>query len=358
MNEIRSWGRFARLSTALVLGFAASNFALYGAEVSVLRTNVTERWITNVIEVKMPTNRFVTEYHTNWVEQVRQNPVAVYKTNVVTRNVTNNVAVDAFKTNHTTAYSTNLHNVTATNLVTIQSFNTNVVNRYSTNWMLLYRTNVVTVDRTLTNFVDSYHTNLKSLFLTNVVNVERPQTNFVSSYRTNFKTLNVTNYETVFVMKTNWVTQHVTNAIEYDVQTKAPESKQPASAPKEDSRLASSEIPGASTAPVLTDLLELEAHRTERPASGNTAEIEIKVHWIGENAGAPIVGQNWRVEREDGAILCFGQERDFKRELPAGSYRVEVFAQKDDKSPLLRARGTLVVNRDEASIRQKQTASR
>jgi hypothetical protein len=41
---------------------------LRAAERNITRTNWTERWITNFIEVRMPTNVFVDEFHTNWIE--------------------------------------------------------------------------------------------------------------------------------------------------------------------------------------------------------------------------------------------------------------------------------------------------
>ena len=77
----------------------ASGLSLVGSEANITRTNWFDRWITNVIEVRMPANRFVNEYHTNWVTLLRTNVVDVYATNRVTRTLTNQVAVEASRTN-------------------------------------------------------------------------------------------------------------------------------------------------------------------------------------------------------------------------------------------------------------------
>src|ERR1017187_6163805 len=72
--------RLAR-AVSINLGLWASGQSLIGAEATVTRTNWFDRWITNVVEVRMPANRFVNEYHTNWVTQLRTNVVDVYSTN-------------------------------------------------------------------------------------------------------------------------------------------------------------------------------------------------------------------------------------------------------------------------------------
>jgi hypothetical protein len=60
----------------------------------------------------------------------------------------------------------------------------------------------------------------------------------------------------------------------------------------------------------------------------------------------------------DGAILCFGQDQEFKRELPVGEYKVEVRGRQDEKSPLLVSRATLSLSASEASVKQKTIAKR
>src|SRR5262245_13716389 len=87
----------------------ASTPRLSAAEVNVARTNWTELWITNVIDVRMPTNVFVTEYQTNFV--------SVFKTNYVS--VTNPVAVNAWHTNFVTRYQTNSKVLNLTNWETV-----------------------------------------------------------------------------------------------------------------------------------------------------------------------------------------------------------------------------------------------
>ena len=63
---------------ALGLVFCAAGRVLTGAEVTLTRTNWVERWITNVIDVRIPVNSFVNEYRTNWVTALRTNIVDVY----------------------------------------------------------------------------------------------------------------------------------------------------------------------------------------------------------------------------------------------------------------------------------------
>jgi len=83
----------------------------------------------------------------------------------------------------------------------------------------------------------------------------------------------------------------------------------------------------------------------------------LKVRGKGDSASPPQV-QQWRVEREDRAILCFGQDQEFKRELPAGKYKVEVKVRQDEDGALLTVKGTLVVSSREAVIQQNLTAKR
>src|SRR5712664_2578035 len=80
---------------------------LRAAEVNILRTNLVERWITNMIEVRMPLNTFVNEYRTNWLEQRRTNQVDVF--------ATNRMVVEAVHTNVVKGYHTNWGTLTMTN---------------------------------------------------------------------------------------------------------------------------------------------------------------------------------------------------------------------------------------------------
>jgi hypothetical protein len=307
------------------LALWASGQSLVGAEVNVTRTNRFDHWITNVIEVRMPDNRFVNEYRTNWVTQLRTNIVDVYATNRVTRTLTNPVVVQALWTNYVTAYETNWNMRKLTNLVMVQATRTNVV--------VLYQTNLTT--RTLTNRV--------------AVNVLL--TNSVDRYQTNWSTLSLTNWETVVLFQTNWITQTVTNVVQIDMPIQ-PVATAPAAVavvePKETPvETASSVLAGAWAGP-----LAIEAARTTRPPANELVEVQLKARWNG-NATTPLQVQSWRVEREDGAVLFFGQEQAFKRQLPVGKYKVEAKVRADGDNPPLSARGTLSVTTREAVIQQR-----
>ena len=90
-------GLFGVLAFNLVL--SASSPSLAGAEVTITQTNWVERWITNVISIQMPENRFVEEYHTNWVTQMRTNIVELYATNWAMVKLTNEIKVAKTRTN-------------------------------------------------------------------------------------------------------------------------------------------------------------------------------------------------------------------------------------------------------------------
>jgi hypothetical protein len=240
------------LAIGVILGGAG--WAAAGAQVNATKTNLVERWITNVIEVRMPVNRFVNEYHTNLVEQARTNTVDVYATNVVSRNLTNYLVFDVTRTN------------------------------------------------------------------------------FFQAYQTNLRTLNLTNWTTVLVMKTNWYTQPVTNVVTLDM---------PASART-----------GTASAAPGQDSLALEAFRGAQQTTNNQVDVQLRVRWTNDMT-APLLVQQWRVEREDGTILLFGQDREFRRALPVGKYKIEVKAQRDESAPLLAALGNLAVTPAEVTLQQR-----
>jgi hypothetical protein len=209
------------------------------------------------------------------------------------------------------------------------------VNRFVTE----YHTNLVT--QTHTNYLDLFQTNLVTRKLTNNVMVEAVQTNFVQSYRTNFQTLNLTNWTTVLAFKTNWVTKPVTNLVEIELARDGTPADSAVAVPK----------PGLTAEP-----LALQASRSPRVLTNNQVEVQLTVAWR-QSASAPVQVQQWRVEREDGSILCFGQEPRFQRALPVGTYKVLVHAQRDSKSPLLAALGTLTVTPREVLLEQKPAHS-
>ena len=310
---------------AVSLALGAFGQYLIGAEVTITRTNRVERWITNVIDIRMPENRFVNEYRTNWVTQLRTNIVDVYATNRVMRTLTNPVVVEATWTNYATAYQTN--------------------------WSMVRLTNLFEVEASWTNVVVAHHTNWTTRTLTNRVGVNVLRTNFVDQHHTNWSTLNLTNWETVVLFKTNWITQPVTNVVQIDVPAR-PVAIAPAAnevvAPKEATVETASPVPSVTWVGPLT----IEVARTTRPLVNNLMEVQLKARW-NDNTTAPLQIQSWRVEREDGAVLLFGQERDFKRQLPVGRYKVEAKVRAEGDNPPLYARGTLSVTTREAVIQQR-----
>jgi hypothetical protein len=303
-----------------VLSLCACRPSGFASETALTRTNWVERWITNVIEVRMPLNRFVNEHHTNWVTEFRTNVVNVYETNRLTRTLTNRFSVDVFRTNFVTAYQTN--------------------------WKTLDLTNWQTAIVMKTNAVD--------LMLTNQVRVDTFRTNFVTAYQTNWKTLDLTNWRTAILMKTNWVTQTMTNVVQTDVSraSVAPAPVLSSDAPRETRTATALSVPSAArTCPIA-----LEVIRAARPS--NTAQVEVHLKIRGTSARDSLLRvQQWRVEREDRAILCFGQEQEFKRDLPAGRYKIEVKIPQDEDGSLLTARGTLVVSGREVLIERNLAAA-
>jgi hypothetical protein len=329
MHRNAIWvGLVRAITVSLALGAFVQS--LTGAEATITRTNWVERWITNVIDIRMPENRFVNEYRTNWVTQFRTNIVDVYATNQVMRTLTNPIVVEATWTNYVTAYETNWNMRRLTNLIEVEASWTNVVVAHQTNWTTRMLTNRVAVNVLRTNFVDQYHTN--------------------------WGTLNLTNWETVVMFKTNWITQPVTNVVQIDMPAR-PVATVPAAVevvePKAATVETASSVPGVAWAGPLT----LDAARTTRPPINNLVEVLLKARW-NDNTAAPLHVLSWRVEREDGAVLLFGQERDFKRQLPVGRYKVEAKVRAEGDNPPLSARGTLVVMTRDAVIQQRLLAKK
>jgi hypothetical protein len=282
----------AQRGGAMLFLIVAAGVAM-GSEVNVTHTNSVDRWITNVIEVRVPKNVFVSEVHTNWIEHRSTNVIPAYATNKVVRTITNVVPVEVYST----------------------------------------------------NFVNGYRTNWRSVTLTREVPVEMFETNFVAHYRTNWKTLHLTNWVTVLVMKTNWVTADITNVVDIDVAGTRPSTKDtPPAQPA-----AQKEAPAQeSQTEVVTSGLTLEASKTAVFPGRNHVEVELKV----KSADSAVQVHQWRVERDDGTILCFGQDPEFRRDLPVGKYKVEVKVQREANGPLLATRGALAITSDDALIRQ------
>jgi len=283
----------------------ASRSLLPGAEIDIARTNWTERWITNVIDVRRPTNIFVDEFHTNWLRQ----------------------------------------------------FLTNVVDVYATNWIKQEVTNTISVPATHTVRVTEYKTNWTSLRRTNEVAVEEIRTNFVNQWQTNWKIFTLTNWETVLVLKTNWILQPVTNIVHIDLLTNRPAVAETAPAPSKPNppREIAVAAPAVTTTATPTEALQIEATQTGRRPANGLIEVQLTVNWTAEPE-APLHVQQWRVEREDGAILSFGRERQFKPSLAVGRYKVEVRAQREENGPVMLARSRLTVSATEAVILSQASA--
>jgi hypothetical protein len=275
-----------------------SGLSLLGAEVTITQTNLVERWITNVINVQMPDNRFVNEYHTNWV--------------------------------------------------TLK--HTNIVDVPVTNWTMVKRTNEVEVAATWTNSVTAYHTNWVTRTVTNHTSLSLVRTNIMEQYQTNWSTITLTNWQTVVLFRTNWITQAVTNVVQVDLPTRPVAA---AAAPSE--AVESQGTPAQASSPVpagWTGPLAIEAARTSRPPANDLVEVQLKVRRT-DNPPAAVQVQSWRVEREDGAVLLFGQDQQFKRPLPVGRYKVEAKLKADRNSAPLSVRGTLSVTLREATIQPR-----
>jgi hypothetical protein len=253
----------AKISAVLLLAFASSvgraaqPTGTDWKTVDVVQTNSTPRFVTNVIEVRVPNNVFVNQYRTNYVEQ------------------------------------------RLTNTVTVNLVRTNVVERYQTNWT--------------TQFV------------------------------TNSATLNLTNWETVVVTRTNWIRQPMTNVIEVTAPISAPVLT------KEEPVKVETKIATPPPAEPSGDVLTLEATKTARSLNNNEVEVNFKAR-LTSDAAAPLQVQ-WRVERDDGAVLFFAQTQEFKRVVPTGRYQILIKARRDGDSPLLTLQTKLDVGRDAVARR-------
>ena len=284
--------------SALILALTASSLPLAGAEVAVTQTNLVERWITNVITIQMPENRFVDQYHTNWVAQTQ----------------------------------------------------TNIVEVYATNWTMVKQTNEVEVAATWTNFVTAYHTNLTTKTRTNLVTLNLVRTNLVDRYHTNWSTLTLTNWETLVLFKTNWVTQPMTNVVQVDLPARpaaTPAATTVAAEPQEATVEPASPVPSGWAGSVA-----IEAVRTSRPAVNDLVEVQLKVRRT-DSTTRPLQVQSWRVEREDGAVLLVGQDQQFKRPLPVGKYKVEAKLKAEGDDPPRSVRGTLSLTLREATVQPR-----
>lgn len=283
--------------------------------VDVFQTNRSPRVVTNFIEVRVPDNVFVDEFRTNAFERTITNVVEVPVTNWLTRTLTNRVAVTRFRTNAVTRYQTNWTTLTRTNQEEVTLTNWATVVATTTNWFT----------RTVTNFQP----------------VTLVRTNTVERRQTNWATVTLTNWDTVLVARTNWVRQTATNLVEVTVPAGAltVAARETTPTPKAD----------APREPV-PDALLIDAVRTARPADSTGAEVSFKVS-LSSDAEAPLQVQQWRVEREDRAVLISAQAREFKRVLPPGRYQVQVRARRENGSQWLVQQGGLEVTAEAVTRR-------
>jgi hypothetical protein len=306
-------------------GAVTSSFPLLDAQrAAAAKTNYTDNTVTNLMEVRMSRNHFVNDYRTNWVEHVTTNFFDLYRTNQWVRNLTNSFIVESWRTNSVDLFHTNWEQVTATNEVVINMTRTNVVGSYRTNWQYVTLTNPMVVN--------GFATNLQTLFLTN--------------------------WQTVVVMKTNWVTQFVTNVVQLDLpRTVSVAQTAPARAPTRPKTVVT---PVAHTAPAVagsSDDPVIEVSRTAKPPKKGLVEVEMKIRWPADTTDAPPV-QQWRIEREGGSFLCFGQEQECRKELPVGNYIVQARLQRDADSPAFVLKGTLSVSIKDAVVQQRTDRSK
>jgi hypothetical protein len=248
------------------------------------------------------------------------------RTNYVDRWITNTTAIQMQVDRFVTEYRTNW----------LAVVHTNVVNLYTTNILTTFVTNRFVMVHT--NLVNLFSTNLTTRTLTNRFVLE--QTNFVQAYQTNLKVLHLTNWTTVLAFKTNWVTKPMTNLVEIDMTPNANAVPAPTPAPSAVNSVSTSEA------------LSIKASRNAKLTANNLVEVQIKASWT-KTPEAPVQVQQWRIEREDGQVLCFGQDPEFRRALPAGTYRVVLKAQRDAQGPLMAAMGTLTVTQREVLLEQR-----
>lgn len=220
-----------------------------------------------------------------------------------------------------------------------------------TNWLDHWITNTVRVQMQANRFVTQIHTNwiqhvetnYLELYATNYVLVNLVQTNFVRAYRTNL--LNLTNWSTVVVLKTNWINQPVTNVVQVEMV-------RPSTTDIPTKSAAGAEASAALTPNPRAEPLKLEASRDALPAHNNQVQVILSVRWA-TGPQTPLQVQQWRVERDDGSILCFGEEREFKRPLPVGTYKIQVRVRRNASGPLTVGRGTLTITPREILLAQK-----
>jgi hypothetical protein len=134
----------------------------------------------------------------------------------------------------------------------------------------------------------------------------------------------------------------VTNVVEIEMARQTPAESAPKPTASEDAAV--SNVDGS------PEPLAIQASR--RSVYNNQVEVVLAVKWA-SNPEAPLRVQQWRVERDDGSILSFGDEREFKRPLPVGVYKIQVRVQRDAHDTFTVGRGTLTITPHEVLVAQK-----
>jgi hypothetical protein len=286
-------------------------------------TNVTARYITNVIQISMPTNIFVDEFRTNWVRRDVTNVVDLFRTNFVPWTKTNMLGVTSYVTNTFTAYRTNLNTITQTNWETVVVNRTNTITKPVTK--VVEYTNTLLVEKTLTNLVTAF------------------QTNFARAFLTNYKNLTLTNWETVLVMKTNWTSRPVTNVVEIEMSAPAT----PAAAASVVATASKTEAARSASVNDITQKLEFDLTHIGTPE--RPGNFPVRLILLSANS-APLPVFEWRVEKADGTALMGGARPEFTGSLPAGVYKVVARIRADDGS-IRTIRGSTEVKADASEVR-------
>jgi hypothetical protein len=149
----------------------------------------------------------------------------------------------------------------------------------------------------------------------------------------------------------------VTNVVQIDLITNPPPGTTVVEAPGvadvpqtiEQPKATGAEPATTTAAATLTDALKFEIWSGARQQPRNVLQVRLNVRWKADPTAAVDV-QQWRVESENGAILCTSQEREFRRELPLGRYKVEVRTQREAGGRPLVAKTLLSLTGAEAVI--------
>jgi hypothetical protein len=290
-----SRGVLSACSLALLASFVAP--AALAREVSVTHTNWVDRPITNVIEVRIPKNIFISEYHTNWVSEFKTNIISVCETNLVT------------------AYRTNFEILNRTNWETVQVF--------KTNWIRRSVTNVAKIDAPLAS--PPVATSVKSSQVASPAVASSAQSSPPAS--------------TPF-----------TSSVKSAPAASTPVASSAKSAPVALPAVASSlkSAPAQQSVAVSPDGLVVETARPPVKIGAAQWEVQLRVR-SGKNTASPVV-QRWRVEDLDAGVLNFKQGQLLTLELTPGRYQIEAMVQRKAPAPVQALRTLIVVTPDAALL--------